>query len=128
MRCIFIADTNMAISKISVEENEPYVLPSDNKQLQTFISKYKVDMTEQVVSSIEFAIKYKLPIVEVFQFKDSKFVITLSPPEFDTNLENIYNFYLEAEHYELCQRIVKLRDKIGTSLNEKIKKTPLGYQ
>ncbi len=108
--------------KTLIAENDPYVLPSDNKELQKFISKYKVDMTEQVVSSIELAIKHKLPIIEVFQFKDSKFVVTVSPKEFESNLANIYKFYLESEHYELCKRVVKLRDKLNKSLNEKRKK------
>lgn len=110
-------------SKTTCPENDPYVLPSNNKDLHDFIRKYKVDMTEQVVSSIELAIKYNLPIVEVFQFKDSKFVVTVSPTEFDANLENIYNYYLEAEKYELCERVVKLRKKLGKNLNEK-KKIP----
>ena len=108
------------------QDNDPYVLPSNNKELQAFIEKYKVDMTEQVVSSIEFAIKRKLPIIEIFQFKDSKFVVTVSPKEFDANLENIYNFYLETEQYELCSRVVKLRDKLKKRLNEKTKKTTTG--
>jgi hypothetical protein len=117
----------MAIqTKTCNQENDPYVLPSNNKELQTFISKYKVDMTEQVVSSIEFAIKHKLAIIEVFQFKDSKFVVTVSPKEFDSNLENIYNYYLEGEHYELCSRIVKLRKKLGKTLNEKTKNQTTG--
>lgn len=107
--------------KTLTQDNEPYVLPSNNKELQKFIAKYKVDMTEQVVSSIEFAIKHKLPIIEIFQFKGSKFVVTVSPNEFDLNLENIYKFYLEHEHYELCSRIVKLRDKLKKRLNEKEK-------
>lgn len=114
----------MAIrTKITNPENDLYVLPSDNEELRTFISKYKVDMTEQVVSSIEFALKYRLPIIEVFQFKDSKFVITVSPKEFDVNLETIYNYYLEMEQYELCQRVVQLREKLKEKTNEK-KKTP----
>lgn len=108
--------------------NDAYVLPSDNKELYNFIKNYKVDLTEQVVSSIEYAIKHKLPIVEIFQFKNSKFVITVSHPNFDINLEEIYKFYLKTEHYELCPRIVQLRKKLSKLLNEKAKKTPIGDQ
>jgi hypothetical protein len=124
---IFILGDTMAIQiKTSSRENDPYVLPSNNKELQAFISKYKVDMTEQVVSSIEFAVKHKLPIIEIFQFKDSKFVVTVSPKEFDANLENIYNYYLDMERYELCGRVAKLRDKLKNKLNEKTKKPTTG--
>ncbi len=112
--------------KKSSKENEPYVLPSSNQELQIFVDKYKVDMMEQVVSSIEFALKHNLPLIEVFQFKDSKFVVTISPKEFDVNLEAIYNFYLKSEHYELCGRVVKLRNKLKAQLNEKTKKTSTG--
>lgn len=116
--------TTMAIrTKTTDIENDPYVLPSNNEELQAFISKYKVDMTEQVVSSIEFALKHKLPIIEVFQFKDSKFVVTVSPTDFDVNLENIYNYYLATEQYELCQRVVQLREKLKQKTNEKTKKS-----
>lgn len=110
-------------------ENDPYILPSNNKELEQFIAKYKVDMTEQVVSSIEFAFKHNLSIIEIFQFKGSNFVVTISPQEFDTNLENIYNFYLREERYELCPRIVKLRQKLGSiNLNEKTKKSTNGSE
>lgn len=115
-------------TKKIIKEFDPYVLPSDNEELQNFISKYKVDMTEQVVSSIEFAFKHKLPLIEVFQFKGSKFVITVCPKEFDINLEGIYKYYLEAEHYELCPRVIQLRYKINKTLNEKEKKPINGDQ
>ena len=116
------------IKKIVVKENEPYVLPANDKELESFIQKYKLDMTQQVVSSIEFAIQYKLPIIEVFQFKESSFVVTISCKEFDSNLENIYNYYLDKEHYELCEKVLDLRGKLKQNLNEKKKQKTIGIQ
>lgn len=113
-------------TKKLVKENEPYVLPADDKELESFIRKYKLDMTQQVVSSIEFAIKNELPIIEVFQFKGSSFVVTITTKEFDSNLENIYNYYLDREHYELCKRVLDLRGKINKNPNEKKKQKPIG--
>jgi hypothetical protein len=113
------------ISK-NIKENEPYVLPSGTKELQSFISKYKIDMMEQVISSIEFAIKNNLPTVELFQFKGSQFIVTISPPEFEENLKNIYDYYLKNEKYEFCDRIVKLLDKLNKNLNEKKKRKTTG--
>ena len=78
-------------------------------------------MTQQVISSIEFAVKHNLPIIEIFQFKGSSFVVTLSTKEFDANLENIYNYYLETEQYELCKKVVELRTKLKSNLHEKTK-------
>lgn len=86
-----------------------YVLPSENKELQLFSQKFKIDMMEQVVGIIEFAIFHDLPIIEVFQFKNSNFVITLSEKDYLTNLNNIYLYYLQNEKYEHCSRVVQLQ-------------------
>lgn len=66
-------------------------------------------MMEQVVGIIEFAIEKNLPMVEVFQFKNSDFVITLSEKDYLTNLDNIYAYYMQREAYEHCARVVRLR-------------------
>lgn len=89
-----------------------YVLPSDNKELQSFSQKFKLDMMEQVVEIIEFALTHNLPFIEVFQFKNSDFVITLSEKDYLTNLDNVYSYYMEKEAYEYCPRIVRLRKTI----------------
>lgn len=103
---------------------KPYLLPSDFSEMDAFIEKNKTIMTEQVVSSIEYAIEKKLEIVEVFKFKKSDFVITLSHETFKQNLENVYNYYISTEKYELCTRVKKLEEKLNTvlynlNLNEK---------
>ena len=110
----------MAIKKNSSSKDNSlptqYVLPSDNKELQSFSQKFKFDMMEQVIGIIEFAVEHNLPIIEVFQFKNSDFVITLSEKDYLTNLDNIYSYYMEKEVYECCPRIVRLRK---TLLKEK---------
>ena len=102
-----------------------YVLPSDNEELLKFAHKFKVDMMEQVVSSIEFAVSNGLPCIEVFQFKDSDFIITIFEKDYLSNLDNIYGFYLKNESYEKCPRVVKLqqiiKDRVITPANEKTK-------
>lgn len=95
---------------------KPYVLPSDFSEMDNFIKHNKTIMTEQVVSSIEYALEKKLEIVEVFKFKKSEFVITLSYETFKQNLENVYNYYISTEKYELCTRIKKIKDKLNTVL------------
>lgn len=104
-----------------IKNNEPslYVLPSDNKDLQSFSKKFKVDMMEQIVNTIEYALEHRLSIVEVFQFKNSDFVITLSEKDYLVNLNNIYLYYMKNESYEYCGRVAKLQK----TLNEKSVKT-----
>lgn len=78
-------------------------------------------MMEHIVSSIQFAVEHKLPIVEVFQFKNSPFVVTIAKKEFEPNLEHINKFYMEHELYELCPKIEGLRQLLKRKNDEKEK-------
>jgi hypothetical protein len=104
---------------------EKYVLPSENAELESFSRKYKDDMMNHIIDSIEFAVKKKLPIVEVFQFKNSDFVITLSDKDYLTNLNNIFLYFMEHEVYEYCGRVIRLQktliNKSKKQLDEKEK-------
>lgn len=93
---------------------KPYVLPSEFSEMENFIEKNKILMTEQVVSSIEYAVEKKLEIVEVFKFKKSNFVVTLSCETFKQNLKNVYDYYISMEKYELCTRIKNIESKLNT--------------
>lgn len=91
---------------------EKYILPSKYSELEVFSKQYKPEMMEHVLNSIERAVKQNLPIVEVFQFKNSDFVITLSDKDYLTNLENMFSFFLKIEKYEHCDRLVRLQKTI----------------
>jgi hypothetical protein len=91
---------------------EKYILPSKYSDLESFSKVYKSEMMEHVLYSIERAVQQDLPLVEVFQFKNSDFVITLSDKDYLTNLENIFSFFLETEKYEHCDRLVRLQKTI----------------
>lgn len=101
-----------------MKENELYILPSPNDEMRKFVAKFKVDMMEHVVSSIEFAIENKLPIVEVFQFKNSPFVVTINVGEFEPNLFHIRKYFMDHEMYELCKKVDTLCETLKRK-NEK---------
>jgi hypothetical protein len=92
-----------------VEENETYILPSDNAEMEKFVEKFKADMMFHVINSIEYALKNKLPMVELFSFKSSDFVITLAEKEFDANLSHIQEYYQQSNLFEFCPKIEELR-------------------
>lgn len=92
-----------------LEENETYLLPSDNEEMAKFIEKFRIDMQWHVVNSIEYAIKNKLPVVEVFTYRQSDFVITISEKEFDSNLAHIQEQYQHSQLFEFCPKIEELR-------------------
>lgn len=66
-------------------------------------------MMEHVAEAIEYAVINRLPLVEVFQFKNSDFVITVFEKDYLSNIDNIYDYYMKQEVYECCPRIIKLR-------------------
>lgn len=107
------------------KENDVLMLPSDNKEMELFIKSNKTYLTEQALYSIEFAVDNKLPFVEVFKFNNSDFVITVGENEFLTNVNHIYNFYLETENYELCTRAVKLQAALKNINNPNEKETKI---
>jgi hypothetical protein len=96
-------------TKNNTTVTESYILPSGDNELRSFSQRYKVDMMEQVVHSIEIAVNHKLPAVEIFQFKNSNFVITLLAKDFLSNLDNIYDYYMSNEVYEFCPRVIQLQ-------------------
>lgn len=104
-----------------MNENELYILPSPNDEMREFVNKFKVDMMEHVVSSIKFAIENKLTLVEVFQFKNSPYVVTITAKEFETNLDHIGQYYKENQIFELCPRVEQLQKLIQGKTNEKKK-------
>lgn len=91
---------------------EKYILPSDYSELQSFSRKFKTDMMEHVVDSIQTAVLDGLTFVEVFQFKNSDFVITLSDKDYLTNLDNIFIHFLKNENYEYCDKLIRLQKTI----------------
>jgi hypothetical protein len=103
----------------TVKDNELYILPSPSEEMKSFVNKFKIDMMEHIVSSIKFAVEHKLAIVEVFQFKNSPFVVTIAEGEFEPNLEHINKFYMDHEMYELCPKVEGLRKLLKRKNDEK---------
>lgn len=104
---------------------EKYILPSDHNELEKFSKEFKIDMMAHVLNSIESAVENELPVVEVFQFKNSDFVITIGKKDYLTNLENIFAYFMENEQYEYCNKLVCLqktiKEKFETKTDEKEK-------
>ena len=105
---------------------EKYVLPSEHSELEVFSKEFKIDMMEHILNSIDLAVKENLPLIEIFQFKNSDFVITLSDKDYLTNLENIYSYFLEHEKYEYCNKLIQLqktlKEKSEQNTDEKEKR------
>lgn len=105
--------------KSVVKNNVPMILPSDNKIMEAYIKRNKTRLTEKALSSIEYAIHNNLSHVEVFNFHNSDFIITISEQDYLHNVNHIYKFYLETEQYELCPRVIELQKLLKNVNDEK---------
>ena len=88
-------------------------LPSDYSQMDSLIKVNKIKLMEQVVSSICYAVKNNLNAIEVFNFKDSDFIVVLVRGSFESNLNSIYNYYISSETYEHCRRVLNIKQQLN---------------
>ncbi len=100
-----------------MKKYKPLILPGNNVELKDFISKNKIQLMENVLSSIEHALVKNLPNIAVFSFKNSDFIITLSKDTFKENVDMIYDYYIKEEKYEFCDRV--------KNINKLLEKTPI---
>jgi Tol biopolymer transport system component len=107
----------MAKKDLSSPTYKPYILPSEFKEMDNFISNNKIQLTEQVLASIEYALEKKLKLIDVFKFKNSDFVISLTQDIFKQNLENVYDYYIATEKYELCARVKKIEATLNNTVS-----------
>ena len=88
-------------------------LPSDYCQMESLIKINKIKLMEQVVSSICYAVENNLNAIEVFNFKDSDFIVVLDRNSFESNLNTIYNYYISSEVYEHCGRVLNIKQQLN---------------
>jgi len=116
---LFLYDIYICMPK-KASKYKIYVLPSNFDEMERFIDSHKIEMTEQVVSSIEYALNKKLSFVEVFSFKNSDFVITIPIESFRENLKNVFNYYIDTENYELCARVKSIETMLEKALKKNL--------
>ena len=87
-------------------------LPSQFEELESHIQKNLMQLTEHVLESINHAIDNDLKFVEVFQFKRSKFSVTITDDSYSDNLDNIYKLYINLEKYEFCENVLNIGKKL----------------
>lgn len=88
------------------------VLPKDNSEMQDFIEEHRSEVFGQVVENIGHAVKNRWTAVEVFSFHKSNFVVFIHMRDFRDNVLLAYEFGMEIENYELCDKAKKVIDLI----------------
>ena len=87
-------------------------LPADNAGMEEYVEKNRDEINARIVENIEYAINKRLSGVELFCFKDSNFVVVLNRPHFQESLKAIYEFSLDHEKFEVCEKAKKLMSKM----------------
>ena len=102
-----------------IKKYNPLKLPIDYSEMESYIESNKRQLTEQVLTGIQYAFDHNLSSIEVFEFVKSDFIVIIEKSSFTENIENIYNFYIDTEQYEFCERALKLKKLIQTNEKEK---------
>lgn len=94
------------------QKYEVIELPSDNAGMEEYVSKNRKEINERIIDNIEYALKNRLGGVEIFCFKNSNFVVVLNRKDFKDSLQGIFEFCLENEQFELCERAKKTMKRV----------------
>jgi hypothetical protein len=78
-------------------------LPVQTDAMDGYIRTHKTELTEIVLKRIQYALKNKLNAVKVFKFTDSQFIVTIRDEDYYENVNNIIDYYMDYEKYELCK-------------------------
>jgi len=87
-------------------------LPSSNEEMEKYLDDHRKQINESMVNSIDYAVRKRLSAIEVFKFKNSNFIVVVNRKDFKENLENIFNFSLNNEHFEICGKVKMVMEKI----------------
>lgn len=87
-------------------------LPSNNVAMAKFVEENRLDISKKIVDAVEHALQHRLTGIEMFCFKDSSFVVILNRRDFVESLEDVFEFAMTNQHYELCARVNQLMDRV----------------
>jgi len=93
-------------------------IPSEFNLMDDFLKSNKLECTEHVVASIEYAHNKDLDHVELFKFRGTDYVISINSSTFDENLDNIYEYYISSEQYEYCNRVLEVKQLINNKITD----------
>lgn len=106
----------------------PITIPSEFNLMNQFLESKKLECTEHVVASIEYAHNRKMDHIQLFEFENTDYVISLNSSTFNENLDNIYDYYIDSEQYEYCNRLLEVKKLINTKDTNEQKKNSKRYK
>jgi len=92
-----------------------FIIPKENDLLDEDIKSKKHQYMEHVYVSFKRSLHQdSLPDkISIFQFKDSPLEVIIKKSSYIANLENLQDYYIKLEEYEICTVIKNLIKKIN---------------
>lgn len=91
--------------ELILNEQEELEVLKDSVEFNTFVFK-------EVLDAIKYAIKAKQPEAKVFNIVNFNHMLTINKIDYKQILENMIQFHIKYENYELCKEIDKLIKKL----------------
>jgi hypothetical protein len=85
-------------------------LPSNSVDMENYVEKNRVSINESLVDSFDYAVKKNFCGAEVFCFQNSNYVVIVARKDFRDNLQNIFDYSLKNENFEICAKAKKVMD------------------
>jgi hypothetical protein len=106
----------------SKNKYEVIELPASNAEMEKYLEIHRKEINRRVVENIDYGIKMRLSAVEIFSFKNSNFVVLMNRKDFKENLQNIIDFSLKNQDFDVCKKakmVLQKLDKVSIFFNYK---------
>jgi hypothetical protein len=87
-------------------------LPSSNDEMEKYLETHRHEINSRILNNIEYGIKNRMPVVEIFSFKNSNFVVLMNQKDFRENIQNIIEFSKKHDDFEICRHAKQVMQKL----------------
>jgi hypothetical protein len=98
--------------KLKRSKKSPVVieLPTGSLAMEHYLNKYRRDINDTLIDSFDYAIKKRFNGIELFCFENSNYIIIVNDKDFRDNIQNIFDYSLKNEDYDICTRAKKVME------------------
>lgn len=97
--------------------------------LNSYVSSSKSVIFNDIIDSIEYAMKNKKEVAKPFAIKYNKapdvIELGITPALWPSTVEHIYSYMMANEKYEYIPKIAKLKEKLDININQEVVRTIL---
>ena len=94
----------------------PVIYIETEEDEDKYLTEYKYSIHSKILESIEKSLEENIDSIELFQVVNNlrgfTFIVMVDKGSWLDSLEKCLNFFINGEHYELCERTKNLIDRI----------------